>query len=342
MRKLVLASTFGLILGFSLVVSQANVVQAQSRRPSDVPAGEDAKVTKVIDGETIEVTINGAPFTVRYLGIDAPNGKECYAGQASSANLNLVNGKRVVLEQDVTNIDDSGRLLRYVYLLDGRMAQEELAKSGAARAITAQPNIKNQALLNEYERQAATAKRGAWRTCKWQPPAGNVLGACPVFQIETLIERKAKLNEFSLLKEGDCVVIQKATNPDGPAWQGQYVWHPAGSQIALSNMYVRWKDGFVRITQESDGSFAARFVQSNRASINFKAGQRPIFTPANDEPTTKAIIPEPTQPNVLRIETNAFLFRATSNGKYTALVDIFEYKSGDFKDVVVTSAGNVQ
>ena len=200
MRKSVLASTFGLILGFSLVVSQANLVQAQSRRPSDVPAGEDAKVSKVIDGETIEVTINGAPFTVRYLGIDAPNGKECYAGQASSANLNLVNGKRVVLEQDVTNIDYSGRLLRYVYLLDGRMAQEELAKSGAARAITAQPNIKNQALLNEYERQAATAKRGAWRTCKWQPPAGYVLGACPVFQIETLIERKAKLNEFSLLE----------------------------------------------------------------------------------------------------------------------------------------------
>ena len=109
---------------------QSNQPSARPRAggPSDVPAGEDAKVTRVIDGETIEVTINGAPFTVRYLGIDAPNASECYTGQARTANFNLVNGKRVVLEKDATNADAEGRLLRYVYLLDGRMAQEELAK----------------------------------------------------------------------------------------------------------------------------------------------------------------------------------------------------------------------
>jgi Staphylococcal nuclease homologue len=296
----------------------------------------------VIDGETIEVTINEKTFTVRYLGIDAPNDKECYTAQARTANLNLVNGKRVVLESDVTNTDAEGRLLRYVYLLDGRMAQEELAKNGAARAVTAQPNIKNQALINEYERQAATAKRGAWRSCKWQPAAGSVLGECPVFQIESLIERKARLPEFSLLKDNNCVVLQKANNPASAAWQGQYVWHPAGSQVTLSNMYVRWKDGFVRITQEADGSFAARFIQSSAASIVFPKGQRPFLKPAKDEPTTKAIIREPTQQGVLRIENNAFLFRDAGNGKYTALVDVFEYKSGEFKDIVVTSDGYVQ
>ncbi len=342
MRKTLFATTLATVLGISLTLSQTSPAQAQSRRPSDVPAGEDAKVTRVIDGETIEVTINGAPFTVRYLGIDAPNNTECYASQARTANLNLVNGKRVVLEKDVTETDAGGRLLRYVYLLDGRMAQEELAKSGSVRAVTAQPDIKNQALINEYERQAATAKRGAWRSCKWQPPAGNVLGTCPVFQIESLIERTPKLNAFSLLKDGDCVVIQKTANAAGPAWQGKYVWHPAGSQIALSDMYVRWKDGFVRITKETDGSYAARFVQSNAPSLVIAAGQRPFFKPGSDEPTTKTIISEPTQPGVLRINNNAFLFRDAGNGKYTALVDVFAYQSGDFNDVVVASNGYVR
>lgn len=342
MHKTIFASALATMLGITLTVSQVNPAQAQGRRPSDVPAGEDAKVTRVIDGETIDVMINGAPFTVRYLGIDAPNDNACYSGQARSANTNLVNGKRVVLEKDTTDTDANGRLLRYVYLLDGRMAQEELAKSGSVRAITAQPNIKNQALINEYERQAATAKRGAWRSCKWQPTTGSVLGTCPVFQIESLIERKPKLNEFSLLKAGDCVVIQKTANAAGDAWQGKYVWHPAGSQIVLNNMYVRWKDGFVRITKEADDSFVARFVQSNAASIVFPAGQRPFFKPANDEPTTKAIVKESTQLGVLRIENNAFLFRDAGNGKYTALVDVFEYQSGDFKDIIVTSNGYVQ
>ena len=342
MRSTLYASALATMLGLSLIFSQVSPAQAQSRRPSDVPAGDDAKVTRVIDGETIEVTINGAPFTVHYLGIDAPNDKQCYSAQARAANLNLVSGKRVVLESDATHTDAEGRLLRYVYLLDGRMAQEELAKNGAVRAVTTQPNIKNQALINEYERQAATAKRGAWRSCRWQPAAGSVLGECPVFQIEALIERKPSLPEFSLLKDGNCVVLQKANNPAGVAWQGQYIWHPAGSQIVLSNMYVRWKDGFVRITQEADGSFVARFIQSTAASIVFPQGQRPFFKPGKDEPATKAIIREPTQQNVLRIENNAFLFREASNGKYTALVDVFEYKSGDFKDVIVAADGYVQ
>jgi len=346
MQKTAIKGVFAFIIGSALAVGQTGTLHAQGRRPSDVPKGEDAKVTRVIDAENIEVSLYGsnATATVHLLAIDAPTGSECYAKQASTAAGSLLTGKRVVLEKDATDADESGRLLRYVYVLDGRMAQEELAKGGFARAVTVQPNIKNQALINEYERQAATAKRGAWKACKWTPPALNVLGDCPVFQLESLIERKPTLPEFSLLKAGNCVIIQKAANPASPAWQGKYVWYPAGSQIALGNMYVRWKDGFVRITQEADGTYAARYEQSLKASIIFPSqrGQRPVFVPARSEPTTKGIIEEHTQPGLLRITNNAFLFRAAGNGQYTTLVDVFLYQSGDFKDIVVAANGYVE
>ena len=67
--------------------------------------GQDAYVTHVIDGDTIEVTINGAPFTVQYAGIDAPEAGECYAAQATRANAGLVQGQWVTLEKDTNDLD---------------------------------------------------------------------------------------------------------------------------------------------------------------------------------------------------------------------------------------------
>lgn len=57
-----------------------------------LPGGEDAVVVAITDGDTIDVTINGAPATVRYIGIDTPETKQpnapvqCYGPEASAAN----------------------------------------------------------------------------------------------------------------------------------------------------------------------------------------------------------------------------------------------------------------
>lgn len=86
------------------------------------------RVSRVIDGDTIEVSILQIPETladvlqvgttvaVRYIGVDAPE-KETPEGQiATSLNRALVAGKKVYLELDEQVRDHYGRLLAYVYL----------------------------------------------------------------------------------------------------------------------------------------------------------------------------------------------------------------------------------
>ena len=72
------------------------------------PAGHavTARVVRVIDGDTIEVSIGGADEDVRYIGIDTPETVkpgtpvQCYGPQASAANHILVDGRTVRLVFD--------------------------------------------------------------------------------------------------------------------------------------------------------------------------------------------------------------------------------------------------
>ena len=82
------------------------------------PTNQTALVTNVVDGDTIDVSINGTEFRVRYIGMDTPEiGEPCYQ-QATAYNSQLVLGKTVILERDVSETDRFGRLLRYVYVDD--------------------------------------------------------------------------------------------------------------------------------------------------------------------------------------------------------------------------------
>jgi len=75
---------------------------------------EIARVTSIIDGDTIRVAIDGVMFTVRYIGIDAPEGNDRYAYEAGVKNGEYVYGKIVTLVMDVSEVDQYDRLLRYV------------------------------------------------------------------------------------------------------------------------------------------------------------------------------------------------------------------------------------
>jgi micrococcal nuclease len=345
MMKQTTTGLVSLVLAASVLLASVSTTNAAGRRPSEVPAGDKAQLVKVMDGETIQVTVNGALAMVKYIGIDAPTGGECYSAQAARANANLVTGQRLVLEKDEVDTDASGNLLRYVYLIDGRMVNEELVNSGAARAEISKPNVKHQSLIGPYELAAQAAKRGAWKACGWKPT--TTAGTCLVVQIEDLIVRTATVPELSLLRSGDCVTINKATNPLGEAWSGQYVYHPAGSKVKLGNMYLRWKDGFVMLTQNADGQWLAHYTIEHAERRTFvrptQPGQRPGLSviPGYTEPTVKALIDEPSSPGTLRIPENALVLRAVGNGDYVALVDVFALKSGEMRVVRVGDNGYV-
>jgi len=119
---------------------------------------EDAVVTKVIDGDTIEIE---GGVKVRYIGIDTPEIGEPYYLEATEANRQLVEGKRIRLEKDVEDKDEYGRLLRYVWVAE-IMVNAELVRLGYAYSYSYPPNLKYQARFLQLEREAREQKRGLW------------------------------------------------------------------------------------------------------------------------------------------------------------------------------------
>jgi micrococcal nuclease len=134
------------------------------------PRSAAAYVTRVVDGDTIEVRLDGREEDVRYIGVDTPETVkpgapvDCFGPQASSFNHRLVERRRVRLVFGVERRDRYGRLLAYVYLGD-RFVNAELVRRGLARTLTIPPNDRFAERLKRLEIAAARAGRGLWSAC---------------------------------------------------------------------------------------------------------------------------------------------------------------------------------
>lgn len=128
------------------------------------PSAETVKVTRVIDGDTIEIE---SGQKVRYIGIDTPEivdpkkPVQCFGKEASNKNKELVEGKQVRLEKDVSETDKFGRLLRYVYV-DNIFVNDYLVRQGFAHVSTFPPDVKYQAQFLQAEKEARKNSRGLW------------------------------------------------------------------------------------------------------------------------------------------------------------------------------------
>ncbi|MEX0621581.1 MAG: thermonuclease family protein [Candidatus Woykebacteria bacterium] len=134
---------------------------------------EGVKVTRVVDGDTIEIETGQK---VRYIGIDTPEtsdprtGVQCFGKEATKKNRELVEGKRVRLEKDVSETDKYGRLLRYIFVpspssgQDG-LVSETLVKEGFAFSSPYPPDIKYQDIFNKAEKFAKKNDKGLWGSC---------------------------------------------------------------------------------------------------------------------------------------------------------------------------------
>ena len=136
---------------------------------------ETARVSRVIDGDTIEVTLRGETRGVRLLLVDTPEvhgGEECYGPEASAyVSSLLAEGSELRLERDVTNADSFGRLLRYVYLADGRMLNELLVEGGYATVYPFGSDVLHEQRLRDAEARAREAGAGLWTACETEDDA---------------------------------------------------------------------------------------------------------------------------------------------------------------------------
>src|SRR5437867_2369962 len=130
---------------------------------------ETATVTRVIDGDTIEVSVAGVVEKVRLIGVDTPETVdprkpvEFFGKEASGFIRNLVAGKKVVLRDELggQDRDKYHRLLRYVYLEDGTFVNAEIIKQGYGHAYVVFP-FSHMEEFRTYERQAREKGLGLW------------------------------------------------------------------------------------------------------------------------------------------------------------------------------------
>jgi micrococcal nuclease len=150
-----------------LTIATCLLLTACSSTLSDIRT--EATCIRVIDGDTIEVRIDGDKYKVRYIGIDTPEMNDsrpdirALADEATLVNKNLVDGKVVELEKDVSETDRYGRLLRYVFVGDV-FVNAKLVALGYAQAVTYPPDVKYEDLFAQLQVQAEEAGLGLWAT----------------------------------------------------------------------------------------------------------------------------------------------------------------------------------
>lgn len=130
------------------------------------PKPEIALVSRVIDGDTIEL-VNGR--RVRYIGIDTPEKSEYFFEEATTKNSELVLGKEVRLEKDISETDQYGRLLRYVYVGD-LFVNAELVRLGYAREAYYPPDTIHSDEFLRLEKYAIDSDLGLHNKPKPEAP----------------------------------------------------------------------------------------------------------------------------------------------------------------------------
>ena len=136
---------------------------------------EEGVVTRVIDGDTVEIEIEGIPYRVRFIGINTPESTtriEPYGQEASNFTKEYLTGKTVYLEKDVSETDIYGRLLRYIWLEPPKEITDEeirtkmfnaiLVLEGYAEVATFPPDVKYQEYFIKYEQEAREKNLGLW------------------------------------------------------------------------------------------------------------------------------------------------------------------------------------
>ncbi len=128
------------------------------------------KVTKVTDGDTLRVYIDGVDERVRLIGINTPETVDtrtevqCFGKEAGERMKELAEGELVSLQYDNSQSmrDTYGRLLAYVYLEDGQMLNRKMLAEGYAYEYTYLTPYAYQSEFRELQNLARTSMRGLW------------------------------------------------------------------------------------------------------------------------------------------------------------------------------------
>lgn len=154
-------------------VLPAQTTQILPEPSSGINNREQAILLRVVDGDTIKVSLNGKNETIRIIGINAPESVdprkpvECMGKEASNQAKQFFEktDKKLWLEKDPSqsNRDKYDRLLRYVFTANGTTDfGKSMISLGFAYEYTYDNPYKYQKIYKQTEREAQDAKKGLW------------------------------------------------------------------------------------------------------------------------------------------------------------------------------------
>ncbi len=132
-------------------------------------------VIRVIDGDTIEVTIGSSRDRVRFIGVDTPESTtrvEPYGREATVFTRRWLDERRIWLEHDVELRDRYRRRLAYVWLqppkdrsvpeIRAKMFNAILLSEGYAQLLTVPPNVRYVDVFRALQTEARQQGKGLW------------------------------------------------------------------------------------------------------------------------------------------------------------------------------------
>lgn len=119
----------------------------------------EPKVARVIDGDTIVLT-NGQ--RVRFLGMNTPESGEKGYEAAKNRLANLVLGKNVDIDFDITTKDSTGTRLVGTVKINGKTVNEIMIEEGLATQMTIPANVGDPARIKMLQDKARAEGKGMW------------------------------------------------------------------------------------------------------------------------------------------------------------------------------------
>jgi len=147
------------------------VTQESEPEPQEqTPVVTYYNVTKVVDGDTVKISMNGSVTTLRLIGMDTPETVDprkpvqCFGVEASNKAKELLSGKKVRLEYDTSQgeQDKYGRTLAYIYTEDGTLFNKYMIEQGYAYEYTYDEAYKYQSEFKQAEATAKATNKGLW------------------------------------------------------------------------------------------------------------------------------------------------------------------------------------
>lgn len=239
-----------------------------------------ATVTKVVDGDTIDVKFaDGTVERVRLIGVDTPESvhpdadRNSEEGKLTSdyTKSQLLN-KSVYLEYDVGQRDQYGRILAYVYL-DNLMYNAKLAMEGYAQQMTYQPNVRWEALFKAQVQDARANDRGLWA---YDGIDGKTISGTTGKLVISKVDYKGEIvtivnkDSKSVNMTGWTLVSVKGnqvyTFPDGfTLAAGKTVYVTSGQNAKQTGNYLKWTTANVH---NNDGNDPAQLYDMNGSLIS--------------------------------------------------------------------------